>query len=97
MGENQDDNERFKTTILQIAANEAKHGHDTFARELKQYAEKVGKGKRDTDCSCFSLCFTFSHWQRQSISVAAAESILQFPLIRTEPVLLQLLRGIIIR
>lgn len=39
------DNERFKTTVLQIAANEAKHGHDTFARELKQYAEKVGKGK----------------------------------------------------
>ena len=41
------DNERFKTTILQIAANEAKHGHDTFARELKQYAEKVGKGKNN--------------------------------------------------
>lgn len=39
------DNERFKTTVLQIAANEAKHGHDTFARELKQYAEKIGKGK----------------------------------------------------
>lgn len=39
------DNERFKTTVLQIAANEAKHGHDTFARELKQYADKVGKGK----------------------------------------------------
>ena len=41
------DSERFKTTILQIAANEAKHGHDTFARELKQYAEKVGKGKNN--------------------------------------------------
>lgn len=39
------DNERFKTIVLQIAANEAKHGHDTFARELKQYAEKIGKGK----------------------------------------------------
>ena len=35
------DNERFKTTVLQIAANEAKHGHDTFARELKQYAENM--------------------------------------------------------
>ena len=28
--------ERFKTTVLQLAANEARHGHDTFARELKQ-------------------------------------------------------------
>ncbi len=41
------DNERFKTTVLQIAANEAKHGHDTFARELKQYAEKIGNGKNN--------------------------------------------------
>lgn len=41
------DSERFKTTILQIAAYEAIHGHDTFARELKQYAEKVGKGKNN--------------------------------------------------
>lgn len=41
------DNERFKTTVLQIAANEAKHGHDTFARELKQYAERIGKGKNN--------------------------------------------------
>lgn len=41
------DNERFKTTILQIAANEAKHGHDTFARELKLYADKVGKSKNN--------------------------------------------------
>ena len=39
------DNERFKTVVLQIAAYEAKHGHDTFARELKQYAEKVGSSK----------------------------------------------------
>ena len=30
------DDERFKTITLQIAANEARHGHDTFARELKQ-------------------------------------------------------------
>ena len=41
------DNERFKTTVLQIAANEAKHGHYTFARELKQYAERIGKGKNN--------------------------------------------------
>lgn len=39
------DNERFKTVVLQIAAYEAKHGHDTFARELKQSAEKVGTNK----------------------------------------------------
>lgn len=39
------DNERFKTVVLQIAAYEAKHGHDTFARELKQSAEKVGSNK----------------------------------------------------
>ena len=32
------DNERFKTVVLQIAAYEAKHGHDSFARELKQSA-----------------------------------------------------------
>lgn len=41
------DDERFKTITLQIAANEARHGHDTFARELKQYAEKIGKGKKN--------------------------------------------------
>lgn len=39
------DNEKFKTVVLQIAAYEAKHGHDTFARELKQYAEKIGNNK----------------------------------------------------
>lgn len=39
------DNDKFKTTVLQIAAYEAKHGHDTFARELKQFADKVGKIK----------------------------------------------------
>lgn len=37
------DNDKFKTVVLQIAAYEAKHGHDTFARELKQFADKVGK------------------------------------------------------
>lgn len=39
------DNDRFKTVVLQIAAYEAKHGHDTFARELKQFADKIGKVK----------------------------------------------------
>ena len=39
------DNERFKTVVLQIAAYETKHGHDSFARELKQSAEKVGSNK----------------------------------------------------
>lgn len=39
------DDDRFKTVILQIAAYEAKRGHETFARELKQYAERVGTSK----------------------------------------------------
>lgn len=36
------DDEKFKTVILQIAAYEAKHGHENLARELKQYVEKLG-------------------------------------------------------
>lgn len=39
------DDEKFKTVVLQIAAYEAKHGHETFARELKQYVEKTGVSK----------------------------------------------------
>ncbi|MFR5704610.1 MAG: hypothetical protein ACLUEF_02275 [Faecalibacterium prausnitzii] len=39
------DDERFKTITLQIAANEARHGHDTLLVSLKQYAEKLVKGK----------------------------------------------------
>jgi len=39
------DDEKFKTVVLQIAAYEAKHGHETFARELKQYVEKIGASK----------------------------------------------------
>lgn len=39
------DDTRFKTVVLQIAAYEAKHNHDTFARELKKYAEKIGLNK----------------------------------------------------
>ena len=37
------DDERFKTVVLQIAAYEAKHGHENYARELKQYTDKIGK------------------------------------------------------
>lgn len=37
----QNDDERFKTIVLQIAAYEAKHGHEAFARELKQYVQKA--------------------------------------------------------
>ncbi len=39
------DNDKFKTVVLQIAAYEAKHGHDSIARELKQIADKIGKTK----------------------------------------------------
>ncbi|PKM39057.1 MAG: ATPase [Firmicutes bacterium HGW-Firmicutes-9] len=39
------DDERFKTVVLQIAAYEAKHGHEVFARELKQYSDKIGGAK----------------------------------------------------
>lgn len=39
------EDEKFKTTVLQIAAYEATHGHETYARELKKYAEKAGPPK----------------------------------------------------
>lgn len=39
------DDERFKTVVLQIAAYEAKHGHESFSRELKLYVEKIGFSK----------------------------------------------------
>lgn len=35
--------EKFKTIVLQIAASEARHGHENIARDLKVYAEKIGK------------------------------------------------------
>ena len=41
--EHEDD--RFKTVVLQIAAYEATRGHETYARELKKYAEKIGAPK----------------------------------------------------
>ena len=34
--------EKFKTVVLQIAAHEAKLGHDNFARELKLQIDKLG-------------------------------------------------------
>lgn len=37
--------DRFKTVVLQIAAHEAKVGHDNFARELKQQIDKMTKNK----------------------------------------------------
>lgn len=39
------DDDKFKTVVLQIAAHEAKLGHDNIARELKQQMEKIGKQK----------------------------------------------------
>lgn len=36
------DDEKFKTVVLQIAAHEAKIGHDNLARELKKQMDKVG-------------------------------------------------------
>lgn len=35
------DDNKFKTIVLQIAAYEAKLGHETIARELKQFVEKA--------------------------------------------------------
>lgn len=37
------DEEKFKTIVLQIAAHEAKLGHDRVARELKTLMDKAGK------------------------------------------------------
>ncbi len=34
--------DKFKTVVLQIAAHEAKIGHDTLARELKKQMDKIG-------------------------------------------------------
>ncbi|HKM34431.1 MAG TPA: ATP-binding protein [Lachnospiraceae bacterium] len=39
---NDNNNEKFKTVVLQIAAYEAKRNHETLARELKKLAEKTG-------------------------------------------------------
>lgn len=35
------DDEKFKTIVLQIAAYEARHNHESLARELKQMVEKI--------------------------------------------------------
>ncbi len=39
------DNEKFRTVVLQIAAYEAKLNHETLARELKKLAEKTGSAR----------------------------------------------------
>lgn len=39
------DDDKFKTVVLQIAAHEAKLGHDNIARELKKQIEKIGEQK----------------------------------------------------
>ncbi len=44
---NDNDNEKFKTVVLQIAAYEAKRNHETLARELKKLAEKSGSVRRN--------------------------------------------------
>ena len=40
------DDDRFKTIVLQIAAHEAKLGHDGVARDLKSHIEKLGKSRK---------------------------------------------------
>lgn len=42
---NDNNNEKFKTVVLQIAAYEAKHNHENLARELKKMVEKIGISK----------------------------------------------------
>jgi SpoVK/Ycf46/Vps4 family AAA+-type ATPase len=42
---NENDNEKFKTIVLQIAAYEAKKNHDKLARDLKKLAEKTSNKK----------------------------------------------------
>lgn len=39
----QHDDQKFKTVVLQIAAHEARLGHDSFAQELKKDASAIGK------------------------------------------------------
>lgn len=40
------DDVRFKTVVLQIAAYEAKLGHENIARKLKTYADNIGKSNK---------------------------------------------------
>ena len=41
-----DDNEKFKTVALQIAAHEAKIGHTSCAREIKNLVQNVKNSKK---------------------------------------------------
>ena len=48
--------EKFKTVVLQIAAHEAKLGHDNFARELKLQIDKLGNNLHlRILCFCYPL------------------------------------------
>ena len=49
--------EKFKTVVLQIAAHEAKLGHDNLARDLKRQVDKIG-AKRVLLHFCFRLFFS---------------------------------------
>lgn len=39
--------EKFRTVVLQIAASEARQGHEIVARELKQFADKLASSRRN--------------------------------------------------
>ena len=41
------DDEKFKTVVLQIAASEAKQGHEIVARELKKYVDNMTRHKNN--------------------------------------------------
>ena len=40
------DNERFKTIVLQIAAHEARNGHPSTARDLKELSDNIGNRRQ---------------------------------------------------
>ena len=40
------DNERFKTIVLQIAAHEARNGHPSTARDLKELSDSIGNRRQ---------------------------------------------------
>ena len=39
--------EKFKTVVLQIAASEAKQGHEIVVRELKKYVDNMTRHKNN--------------------------------------------------
>lgn len=53
------DDEKFKTVVLQIAAHEARSGHESVARDLKALVEKRSKGnivQMNNQNTCLSFC-----------------------------------------